>query len=107
MSSNDISTVLFPLHGKLGDKGKRILKKSIGSSIIEFARNKDGEKQPMLYLEDIKISFKCQGYEAIEYDISPQKDQAVLIVKSTQRSKDKVCPRCGKKYISTIVLGFT
>ena len=58
-----------PLHGKLGDKGKRILKKSIGSSIIEFARNKDGEKQHMLYLEDIKISFKCQGYEAIKYDI--------------------------------------
>ena len=86
-----------PLHGKLGDKGKRILKKSIGSSIIEFARNKDGEKQHMLYLEDIKISFKCQGYEAIKYDMSPHKDQAVLMVKSAQRSKDKVCPRCGKK----------
>ena len=51
----------------------------------------------MLYLEDIKISFKCQGYEAIKYDMSPHKDQAVLMVKSAQRSKDKVCPRCGKK----------
>ena len=51
----------------------------------------------MLYLEDIKISFKRQGYEAIQYDMSPQKDQAVLMIKSTQQSQNKVCPRCGGK----------
>lgn len=81
----------------MGDNRKIVLKQSIGSSIIEFATNKDGEKKPMLYLKDIKISFKCQGYEAIQYDMSPQKDQAVLMIKSTQCSQDKVCHRCGGK----------
>ena len=51
----------------------------------------------MLYVEDIKISFKCQGYEAIQYSMSPQNDQAVLMMKSTHRSQDEVCPRCGEK----------
>ena len=73
------------------------MKKSIGSSIIEFATNKDGEKQPILYLEDIKISFKCQGYEAIQYDVSPQKDQAVLMMKAHSRVRTRFAPDAEEK----------
>ena len=51
----------------------------------------------MLYLEDIKISFKCQGYEAIQYGMSPSNDQAVLMLRSTRGSRDETCPRCGEK----------
>ena len=51
----------------------------------------------MLYLKDTKIEFKCQGYEAIQYDMSPQNNQAVLMMKSLHQRRDEVCPRCGGK----------
>ena len=51
----------------------------------------------MLYLEDTKIGFQCQGFEAYQYDVSPQNDQAVLMMRSISGSQKQTCPRCGEK----------
>lgn len=50
----------------------------------------------MLCLEDTKIGFQCQGFEAYQYDVSPQDDQTVLMMRSTGSPK-RTCPRCGEK----------
>ena len=50
----------------------------------------------MLCLEDTKIGFQCQGFEAYQCDVSPQDDQTVLMMRSTSSPK-RTCPRCGEK----------
>ena len=51
----------------------------------------------MLFLEDIKIEWKSQGFEAKQISFSPTKDSAVVCFKSTRKTKDVICPECGGK----------
>lgn len=51
----------------------------------------------MLLLEDIKIEFKCQGFEAKYINFSPNKDKAIVFLQSTGKTKEKNCLKCGGK----------
>ena len=51
----------------------------------------------MLFLEDIKIELKSQGFEAKQISFSPTNDSAVVCFKSTRKTKDVICPECGGK----------
>ena len=51
----------------------------------------------MLCLEDIKIQFKCQGYEAKHFGVSPTGEDTVLIMESTSITEEQHCPMCGGK----------
>ena len=42
----------------------------------------------MLFLEDIKIELKSQGFEAKQISFSPTNDSAVVCFKSTRKTKD-------------------
>lgn len=49
----------------------------------------------MLCHEDIKIETKCQGFEAKQLMISPNKDRAVVYVESKRHTSEISCPDCG------------
>ena len=49
----------------------------------------------MLFLEDIKIELKCQGFEAKEISFSPDGKSSVVFLNSTQKTADVFCPECG------------
>jgi len=49
----------------------------------------------MLFFEDIKIEFKCQGFEAKQISFSPEKHSSVIMFKSTQSTQEVRCPACG------------
>lgn len=51
----------------------------------------------MLYLDDIKVEFKSQGFCSKHMGISPQKDKAVLFMQSTKKTKDVRCCECGSE----------
>lgn len=54
----------------------------------------------MLYLEDIRIELKCQGFEGKRIAFSPEKDKAVVFLESTQKTEELFCPECkGRVYI--------
>ena len=54
----------------------------------------------MLFLNDIKVNFECQGYKATHLGISPDKTESVLFFESILPTKDVVCPLCsGEVYI--------
>ena len=48
----------------------------------------------MLFLEDIKIELKCQGYEAKHLTFSPDGDSSIVYLESIKKTKDVVCPAC-------------
>lgn len=48
----------------------------------------------MLFLEDIKIELKCQGYEAKHLTFSPDGDSSIVYLESIKKTKDVVCPKC-------------
>ena len=54
----------------------------------------------MLYFNDIKVEFTCQGYEATHLGISPDKTKSVLFFESIEETKNIVCPVCsGEVYV--------
>ena len=54
----------------------------------------------MLYFDDIKVEFNCQGYKATHLGMSPDKTKTVLFFESTTKTKDVKCPKCcGEVYI--------
>lgn len=54
----------------------------------------------MLFLEDIKIELKCQGFEAKQIAFSPNQDSAVVYLESTMKTSEVHCPECsGQVYI--------
>lgn len=54
----------------------------------------------MLFLEDIKIEFKCQGFEAKQIAFSHYQDKAVVYLESTRKTSEMYCPECtGEVYI--------
>ena len=54
----------------------------------------------MLFLEDIKIELKCQGFEAKQITFSPNQDRAVVYLESISKTNEIHCPECaGQVYI--------
>jgi len=54
----------------------------------------------MLNLENIKIQFKCQGFEALNYD--EEDNKSILVLRSTVATSSVCCPKClktGKSHI--------
>lgn len=51
----------------------------------------------MLYLDDIKVEIESQGFWSEHMGISPQKDKAVLFMRSTKKTKDVRCCACGSE----------
>ncbi len=51
----------------------------------------------MLNIDDIKVEFKIQGFCSEHMGISPQRDEAVLFIKSTRSTKDVKCCVCGNE----------
>lgn len=49
----------------------------------------------MLYLEDIKIEFKSQGFVAKQFGMNEEKTQSVLMMESAASTAEQVCPKCG------------
>ena len=49
----------------------------------------------MLFSDNIKVEFECQGFRSSHMGISPQKDATVLFVQSTRKTKDVRCSACG------------
>ena len=71
------------------------MKKSIGSSkIVVEETNNEGEN-PMLYLDDIKVEFKSQGFKGTNIEINPNKDEIVLFPESVRLTQSIRCPYCG------------
>mgnify|MGYP002869143669 CR=1 FL=1 len=49
----------------------------------------------MLYLEDIRIEFKSQGFKANQIDVSPSEKEIVLMMESISKTEEHCCPDCG------------
>ena len=49
----------------------------------------------MLYLDDIKVEFKSQGFKGTDIGINPNKDKSVLFLESVKSTKSVRCPYCG------------
>lgn len=58
------------------------------------------KENSMLFLEDIKIELKCQGFEAKQIAFSPNRDSAMVYLESTVKTNEVFCPKCrGQVYI--------
>lgn len=54
----------------------------------------------MLFLDNIKVDFECQGYKATHFGISPDMTASVLFFESKVNTKDVTCPSCnGEVYV--------
>ena len=63
------------------------MKKSIGSSKIVVEETNNGGEKPMLYLDDIKVEFKSQGFKGTDIGINPNKDKSVLFLESVRSTQ--------------------
>ena len=48
----------------------------------------------MLFVEDIKIELKCQGFEVKHLSFSPDYDSAVAYMESIRKTSTTLCPKC-------------
>lgn len=48
-------------------------------------------------LDYIKVEFECQGFRSTHMGFSPKNDRTVLFMKSTRKTKDVRCVRCGSE----------
>lgn len=51
----------------------------------------------MLYINNIKVEFECQGFKATHIGVSPDETKTVLFLESTKRTEEAVCDKCGGK----------
>ena len=51
----------------------------------------------MLFSDNIKVGFECQGFRSSHMGISPQKDATVLFMQSTRKTEDVRCSACGNE----------
>ena len=51
----------------------------------------------MLFSDNIKVDFECQGYKATHFGKSPDMTASVLFFEIKVKTKDVTCPSCNSK----------